>query len=142
MSTKSVKSQTKLDEYESRIKSSKEDDVCAVCNDVSDSLSKEAANEHEDFKSEQEFDSAIISGRSSRLQRSLNTYPNKTFTPDQIRNIERTNVILMNKILSYNHRPSQHRPPKTMPNYHYKTTSAAINRKKDQDRIDWENQVF
>ena len=64
-------------------------------------------------------------------------FPNRTFTPAQIREIERENAILMNKILTYSRKPAR---PKSLPNK-YHVTSSAINRRRAQKKIDWENQV-
>lgn len=73
-----------------------------------------------------------------RDSRKIRTYPNKTFTSAQIREIERENAILMNKILTYNRKPSK--PKVTLPRY--QINSAAINRRKNQKKIDRENQVL
>lgn len=64
---------------------------------------------------------------------------NKTFTPLQISKIEMENQILMNKILMYDRKPSR---PKINLTCRFQQSSAAINRKKNQRRIDYENQVF
>ncbi|KAJ8919443.1 hypothetical protein NQ315_016541 [Exocentrus adspersus] len=66
---------------------------------------------------------------------------NKTFSPEKLRDIERTNGILMNKILSNNKRVNQYTvAPKTTK---LKTvSSAAINRKRNQEKIARDNQML
>ncbi|KAJ8984557.1 hypothetical protein NQ317_006843 [Molorchus minor] len=72
--------------------------------------------------------------------RQWKSIPNKTFSTEKIRNIDRENEILMNKILSNSRRVNQHKTvPKTSK---LNTTSAAINRKKNQDKIARDNQIL
>ncbi|RZC32881.1 SAM 2 domain containing protein [Asbolus verrucosus] len=78
--------------------------------DVSDgSSNKEEDYEDESFEEEgQEEESSSIEGLTlstlehlSESHRIKTAYPNKTFSPSKIREIERQNAILMNKILHY-----------------------------------------
>lgn len=61
---------------------------------------------------------------------------NKTFSEEQLREIERRNSILMDKILKNNRRPNQY--GSSIPNVN-KVTSAEINRRRRQTQIDREN---
>lgn len=74
----------------------------------------------------------------SNISKSSESCLKKTFTSSQIKKIERENEILMNKILIYERKPSK---PKITISYRLQQSSAAINRKKNQRRIDFENQV-
>ncbi|XP_044256005.1 uncharacterized protein LOC123005963 [Tribolium madens] len=100
--------------------------------------------ENETFEEDTHEDDSYEEMSQSTLQRlrdshKAGTFPNKTFTSSQIREIERQNTILMNKILKYSRQTSK--PKVTLPN-RYHPTSAAINRKKNQKKIDWENQIL
>lgn len=66
---------------------------------------------------------------------------NKTFSSQQLRDIERTNGILMNKILSNNRRVNQYKiaPKTTKLNT---VSSAAVNRKRNQEKIARDNQIL
>lgn len=74
------------------------------------------------------------------LLRQKEKQPNKTFTEDKLRDIQRTNVILMNKILKYSDRPNQYRTASNTRNSN-KMTSTAINRRKQQQKINHDNLV-
>lgn len=66
---------------------------------------------------------------------------NKTFSSEQLRDIERTNGILMSKILSNNKRVNQYKiaPKTTKLNT---ISSAAVNRKRNQEKIARDNQIL
>lgn len=74
----------------------------------------------------------LQSGKDSTVKK------NKTFSNEKLRDIDRTNNILMRKIVSNNRRRSQYAPTvsKTLPQ-----NSAAINRRRQQRVIDQENMV-
>lgn len=64
--------------------------------------------------------------------------PNKTFSENKLREIERRNVILMDKLIKNSQRPNQYGST-PLPS---KTTSAAINRKRQQEKINRDNLVI
>lgn len=75
------------------------------------------------------------------LEKSANNFgikrQNKTFSDDKIRDIERTNSILMKRILSHSRRANMFTPaPKNK-----MVSSSALNRKKQQRQIDHDNLV-
>ncbi|EFA02430.2 UPF0501 protein KIAA1430-like Protein [Tribolium castaneum] len=122
--------------------SSKQDALSNTSADDDDVSDK--AYENETFEEDSREDDSYEEMSQSTLEQlrdshKARTFPNKTFTSSQIREIERQNTILMNKILTYNRKPSK--PKVTLPN-RYHPTSAAINRKKNQKKIDWENQIL
>lgn len=63
---------------------------------------------------------------------------NKTFSEDKLRDIERRNSLLMGKILAHSRRPSQY---SAIAQNNQKVSSATINRKNAQKRIDHDNLV-
>lgn len=64
---------------------------------------------------------------------------NKTFSDTQLREIERDNGILLGKIMQNNKRQNQYtKPPKGPVS---KITSSALNRRREQKKIDCENLV-
>lgn len=73
-----------------------------------------------------------------RLCNEKSTKKNKTFSSEKLREIDRNNAILMKKIVSHNHRQSQYgiSSPSKQPQ-----TSAAINRRRQQKKIERENMV-
>lgn len=63
---------------------------------------------------------------------------NKTFSSEKVREIERRNSMLVNKILYHNRRPNQYKPSvASFP----KVTSAEINRRRFNEKIAKDNQV-
>lgn len=79
------------------------------------------------------------SSRTSRTSFNRPITQNKTFSSEKLREIERRNAILVDKILYHSRRPNQHRLHDSYP---IKTvTSAEINRKRHQEKINRENQV-
>lgn len=66
---------------------------------------------------------------------------NKTFSSDALRDIERTNIILMRKILSNNRRVNQYKVAPKCAEIN-KVASSAINRRRDQDKIARDNQIL
>lgn len=64
---------------------------------------------------------------------------NKTFTQDRLWDIERDNAILMDKILANNKRRNQYKYPTALKGP--AISSAAINRKRNQMKINYENQA-
>lgn len=63
---------------------------------------------------------------------------NKTFSAEKIREIERGNARLVDKILYHNRRPNQY---KSATNILPKVTSSEINRRRHQEKISRENEV-
>lgn len=63
---------------------------------------------------------------------------NKTFSSEKLRDIDRTNTILMKKIISNSRRPSQYT---VMESNRQLQNSAAINRRRQQKKIDQDNMV-
>lgn len=63
---------------------------------------------------------------------------NKTFSSEKLRDIDRTNSILMKKIISNSRRPSQY---SFIDSNRQSQTSAAINRRRQQKKIDQDNMV-
>lgn len=107
-------------------------------NDNTDSSSSEDESKTDDYGNfENEPDMQLVIEMLQRGNES-NSKRNKTFTEDRLREIDRKNSILMKKIISNNRRPSQYNLSSTE-NKH--TTSAAINRKRQQRKIDHENLV-
>ncbi|XP_060530819.1 cilia- and flagella-associated protein 97-like [Cylas formicarius] len=76
----------------------------------------------------------------SLLRVNGNKLENKTFSSDKIREIERKNAILVNKILHHSRRPNQYIfAEKT---HVPKVPSAQINRQREQEKISRENQII
>ncbi|XP_076273821.1 cilia- and flagella-associated protein 97-like [Rhynchophorus ferrugineus] len=87
-----------------------------------------------------EFSLDQTSSRTSRTSFNRPVTQNKTFSSEKLRDIERKNAILVDKILYHSRRPNQHRPH---PSYPTKTvTSSEINRKRHQEKINRENQML
>lgn len=64
--------------------------------------------------------------------------PNKTFSGDKLREIERRNAMLMNKLIKNSQRRNQY----GCATYPSKETSAAINRRRQQEKINRDNLVI
>lgn len=75
---------------------------------------------------------------SSRSRKPQALQQNKTFSSEKIREIERRNAMLVDKILYHNRRPNQY---KTTAVYVPKITSSEINRRRHQEKISRENEV-
>lgn len=93
---------------------------------------------NDSFDLDCESDSDIELMLKSLIAKSTTSKTNKSFSNDKLRDIERRNAILMNKILSHSKRPNQYVPKTAQTN---KVSSAEINRKKQQQKIDYENMV-
>lgn len=76
--------------------------------------------------------------RDRNSSRSRKPQQNKTFSSEKIRDIERRNAMLVDKILYHNRRPNQY---KTTAVYVPKITSSEINRRRHQEKISRENEV-
>ncbi|XP_066246262.1 cilia- and flagella-associated protein 97-like [Euwallacea similis] len=76
---------------------------------------------------------------SSRTQASVNLPQNKTFSADKIREIERGNAMLVNKILYHHRRPNQYKMSAACLS---KVTSSEINRRRHQEKIIRENEIL
>ncbi|CAH1993745.1 unnamed protein product [Acanthoscelides obtectus] len=78
--------------------------------------------------------------RVSRSSTEIRYFPNKTFSSEALREIERNNKILMRKIVSNTKRKNQYiAPPKCAP---VKLSSAAINRRRLNEKIARDNQIL
>lgn len=75
---------------------------------------------------------------SSRSRKPQALQQNKTFSSEKIREIERRNAMLVDKILYHNRRPNQY---KSTAVYVPKITSSEINRRRHQEKIIRENEV-
>lgn len=85
---------------------------------------------------EEEKDDPDLQGILAKMG-SAEVKPNKTFSDDKLREIERRNAMLMDKIIKNNLRRNQYGcGPVTI-----KETSAAINRRRQQEKINRENLV-
>ncbi|XP_066152481.1 cilia- and flagella-associated protein 97-like [Euwallacea fornicatus] len=76
---------------------------------------------------------------SSRTQGSVNLPQNKTFSAYKIREIERGNAMLVNKILCHHRRPNQYKMSAACLS---KVTSSEINRRRHQEKIIRENEIL
>lgn len=103
--------------------------------DVSLSISEDAEDDYENEEFEEyEDDFEYLTDESEGV-----IQQNKTFPEEKLRDIERKNAILMDKILANNKRRNQYKFP-----IKYNgpaISSAAINRKKNQIKINYENQA-
>lgn len=82
------------------------------------------------------------SSESRRSTASLHRNPvNKTFSNDMLREIERKNMILMKKIISNNRRTNQYNVVNRQ-SESKKVPSAAINRRRFQEKVFMDNQVL
>lgn len=102
---------------------------------ASHSMVEDGSNYSHDLESE-EFDEDV-QFYFDRLQHGHGSQ-NKTFSGDRLREIERKNAILIDKILANSRRPSQYR---STPVPSTKVSSAEINRRKQQAKIDRDNMV-
>lgn len=119
-----------VDEYENEM--FEEDD---------DGDEEEHNNSNEDFSLDLRSEISTSEKSSSSLLHLPRNPVNKTFSSEKLRDIELTNMILMKKILSNNKRPNQYNVPERQ-NPIKKVTSAAINRKKFEDKIFRDNQIL
>ncbi|KAJ8945914.1 hypothetical protein NQ318_002921 [Aromia moschata] len=137
------------------IKNANEENITAVTSDHEESEQEDSKNSENEVKNDN-YDSEsfeedddddindlernfiVESLRMSELKKPL---PNKTFSTYELRDIERNNEILMSKILSNNKRANQYKVAPRATN-HNKISSSAINRRKNQDKIDRDNQIL
>ncbi|XP_050308054.1 cilia- and flagella-associated protein 97-like [Anthonomus grandis grandis] len=77
--------------------------------------------------------------KSENNSRRIPVVRNKTFSSEKIREIERGNAMLVDKILYHTRRPNQYVQTKAAAP---KVTSSEINRRRRQDKINRENQIL
>lgn len=112
--------------------------------ELSDYVGKYENESFEDYEEEplstQMTSVSSVSNRNmSKSSRPQKIAVNKTFSALALRDIERQNKILMQKILSKNRRKNEYTtPPKTTS----KLTTAAVNRRKNLEKIAHDNQIL
>lgn len=126
--------QSDADEYDGDMFEADDDEDDEEKNEVNDN---ESGDEDDSFPFYLHRSLSSITSVSSNSGRQVN----KTFSSDALRNIERTNIILMQKILSNNKRVNQYKIAPKCATIN-KVASSAINRRKDQDKIARDNQIL
>ncbi|XP_030749897.1 uncharacterized protein LOC115877738 [Sitophilus oryzae] len=81
-----------------------------------------------------------LSSQTSRSTFRRSVLPNKSFSSEKVRDIERRNAILVEKILYHNRRPNQYKTYASQPVK--KATSSEINRRRHQEKISRENEIL
>ncbi|CAG9865385.1 unnamed protein product [Phyllotreta striolata] len=115
-------------------------------------LDEDAADEKDDDRYDDDFEKDEDYADRDGLKPHFNTSVslcsssskrNVTFNDDQLRDIDRTNGILMKKILSHTRRANQYKvPPKYYHQAANKISSLTINKRKEDARINRENQIL
>ncbi|KAF2902392.1 hypothetical protein ILUMI_03789 [Ignelater luminosus] len=109
---------------------------------TSSEASLSSAGDINDDEEEKQYEDPDMNLILNALEKSVNNFgikrQNKTFSDDKIRDIERTNSILMKRILSHSKRANMFTPaPRNK-----KISSSALNRKKQQRQIDHDNLIL
>lgn len=102
-----------------------------------EAVSSSSGEEEDDDDDEEEQDFFDLQNVLSRMEeKDMKT--NKTFSDDKLREIERRNAILMDKLIKNSQRPNQYGTT-PVPS---KVASAAINRRRQQEKINRDNLVI
>lgn len=104
------------------------------CKEVTDFIERDETTEDEDCSDDS--DNSDLQSILDKME-AKEVQSNKTFPEDKLREIERRNAILMNKLIKSSQRPNQYGCT-TIPT---KLTSAAINRRRQQEKINRDNLV-
>lgn len=113
------------------------------CKEVTDFIEQDTEIE-EDCSHSEEYETTSEEDVDSDMQSVLDQLevrevkPNKTFSGDKLREIERRNAILMNKLIKNSQRRNQY----GCASISSKETSAAINRRRQQEKINRDNLVI
>lgn len=112
------------------------------CRQVAEYIERNESSEQSSYHSgteqtvSDEEDVEQMQGMLEELE-SRETKQDKTFSEERLRDIERRNAILMDKILRHSRRQNQYKST-AVPN---KVASAAINRRRQQEKINRDNLV-
>ncbi|KAH1020990.1 cilia- and flagella-associated protein 97-like [Dendroctonus ponderosae] len=113
---------------------------CVTCEQIKYSQEDETLSSNSEGKQES-VESLRLNFNQSKLEkiRHPTVQQNKTFSLEKVREIERRNSMLVNRILYHNRRPNQYKlTVASLP----KITSAEINRRRFNEKIAKDNQIL
>ncbi|KAL1506830.1 hypothetical protein ABEB36_006120 [Hypothenemus hampei] len=118
---------------------------CKTCQEIKAKASQEHLTDNEYTDEESHLGSLSLNLSQSKVDveklnlRRQSFQQNKTFSMEKIREIERKNAMLVDRILYHNGRPNQYKISNV---YKPKVTSSEINRRRHQEKIIRENEIL